>query len=309
MRLTQIVVYRVKRDSLGGSRGMRTSDTALYFHVGLPKTATTLLQTEVFPRLKGLVHVNTNIDYGLFARQDRAQAFLVSNENIFSGPFVTTSGSWLEDFRIGIRNLSAVAPDAGVIIGFREHASLLRSLYGQHLRDGGARPFDASFYDLDTDGGLLKTSDLLFGERIRTIRGSFDREPFVYFQEELRLAPRRLVADLADYMGVVPMDSRSLQMGVVNPGLKHYQATLLRMLNEVSRVLPLKNVLARKLHVTPYDICQRHLGWVPSPAIRFGAIEASRVQSQYDEDLQTTLDFVSRTRGTRVADELLLHFR
>lgn len=301
-------MYRGKRDTSWGFRDMRVVGAALFFHVGLPKTGTTLLQTEVFPRLRGLVHVNTNINYGLFAEQDAA-AFLISNETVLGGPFVTRSGSWLGDFEVGARNLAAVAPDAGVIIGFREHTSLLRSLYGQHLRDGGGRAFDTSFFDLEKDGGLLKTSDLLFHQRIRLIQRIFSREPFVYFREELNLAPGRLVAHLARYMGVEPFGSEAVQLPVVNPGLKHHQASLLRILNHIARVVPLKNVVARKLHMTPYEICQRHLGWIPSPAIKFGAVDEARVRTHYAEDLRAAVDYVSGTRGRNVADELLRFFQ
>lgn len=295
--------YEVRR--VGGSvLEVEVPRSSIYFHMGLPKTGTTFLQKQVFPRLAGLVHVNTSVPDGVFTHSDQLSAFLISNENMFSGPFVTRSGSWLGDFRMGVRSLGTIAPDAGTIIGFRSHTTLLRSLYGQHLRDGGTRRLDASFFDLDSDSGLLQVRDLLFLDRIRMLREAFQRDPFVYFQEELRLNPERLVADLAQFMGLPRPSAGSWQLGVVNPGLRHYQAKVLRRMNQISRIIPLTNVVTRKLRLTPYTVCQRYLGGLPGPSIKLGYLQASRIKSRYRADLEAALEYLARTRGESIAEEL-----
>lgn len=117
-----------------------------FLHIGMPRTATTFLQTHVFPNLPGVdyyglpfTHINPAFNAAMFAddtvykpnslaavvKQLDGEKVLISNES-----FVGQSLYWHFGNRTRIANrLQAAMPDATVLLFLRNQPDLIRSLY------------------------------------------------------------------------------------------------------------------------------------------------------------------------------------
>ncbi len=168
------------------------SGKIIYFHVGLPKTASTFLQSKVFPRLEGIEYITKH-------------RFPKRHERIARTPHPKVLLS--SEMDVGVENrykrLLKVAeerPDARIILALRRHDTWIRSKYYYYLWKNGTLAFDRFFNFNDT--GVFKTSDLQFRDKIERLEELFGTRPFVMFQEELAHDPVALMRDLTAFMGV-----------------------------------------------------------------------------------------------------------
>ena len=106
----------------------------VFLHVGLHKTGTTFLQYHVFPLLEG-VRTLHGWQPATALAEGAAPRTLITSENFSGWPW---GGGWAEQFEARMRSLAALFPRAKALIGFREHAAMLLSLYKQHLHQGDA---------------------------------------------------------------------------------------------------------------------------------------------------------------------------
>src|SRR5262249_32612815 len=137
--------WRSARSSRGYSR--RDVESAIV-HIGYPKTGSTWLQREVFPRL-GIRYGSAEPELGrligeLAEGEVDAEAFrrargegpvLISNEGLV--------GSMWGPVENGLRNaerLHEVVPGARIAVLVRRQDEMLRSLYAQYVNMGGTRP-------------------------------------------------------------------------------------------------------------------------------------------------------------------------
>ncbi|WP_372846450.1 hypothetical protein [Pontiella sp.] len=214
----------------------------IYLHIGLHKTGSTHLQTDVFPLL-GLDSVNAlvgrRIDH--FGLEASGKKLLISEENLSACPYSGSPPSalekpWIERSCNAIRNLAVMFPQAHVVLGVRRHRGWLLSLYKQYLHQGGLKPFDA-FYDIGSrDAGVLKQSDLCFRPRIELLHTLFPNRVFVYDCADLMRNRAAVLGPLCDFLGEeVPDDLWASPPRMANKGVNFHQARLLRMLNHVDR--------------------------------------------------------------------------
>ena len=165
----------------------------IYFHVGLPKTASTFLQKKVFPALQGLHYIKKHDFKNRVSIIDKTQAkiFLLSVEMKF-------------DFAPDIRQIKDVAskyPDTTPIIFLRKHSSWLGSKYKYYIRKHGGGEFDY-FFDFEDNNGIFKHENLSFYSKIKKLEEIYNDEPIVFFQEELKNAPYEVIDQLAAALGV-----------------------------------------------------------------------------------------------------------
>ena len=123
-------------------------------HVGYQKTATTALQATVFPRVDKTWFLNREDEFFEFARsiegRPDAEQFSVArwrpylDESRRRAPVLLLSR---EDFSNGRRwamvaeRLHDLLPDARIVVCVRNQATMIPSLYSQHLKSGGYRSF------------------------------------------------------------------------------------------------------------------------------------------------------------------------
>jgi hypothetical protein len=128
----------------------------LYIHIGYPKTGTTFLQQQIFPKVQGLKCINIRaIDSALskIMYQDELSfnceqiktemiAHFAQGKNIIS--FESLIG---EIFNKLINNtliaqrLAKLFPEAKIIITIRNQYDLIESLYRQYIHEGGTKKF------------------------------------------------------------------------------------------------------------------------------------------------------------------------
>ena len=150
----------------------------LLIHVGLPKTATTFLQSSYFPQL-------TNVQfYGKGGRRyfldldsydARTRNILISQEEMTAQTWskknqikkgTTQIVKWADTFEQAIVNLKRIFPSAHLLILFRRQGDFVVSLWRSHLMMGGQEAF-TEFYG---PGRLFTTSDILIKPKLEVIR-------------------------------------------------------------------------------------------------------------------------------------------
>ena len=95
-----------------------TKDYKKFFvHVGYPKTGTSFLQLEVFPKI----------------REGNRDICIISRENLIGDCFSLD----VSDMGAIVRLIKKFYPDAKIILGIREIGGMLVSLYSQYVKEGG----------------------------------------------------------------------------------------------------------------------------------------------------------------------------
>ena len=168
------------------------TDKKVFFHVGLPKTASTFLQLNVFPFFNGVEFVKKHD----FKRKDRiienssSERILLSTELDLDRP-----GG------IGkVEDVSGKYPNTYPIVVLRKHGSWLRSKYKYYLRKHGDKTFE-EYFNPQNDKGLLTRKNLEYYPKIKLLEEYFEKRPLVLFQEELKHAPYKFIDIIAEYVG------------------------------------------------------------------------------------------------------------
>jgi hypothetical protein len=154
-------------------------------YIGLPKTATTFLQTKVFPHLsddeilynplfltekvESLIRQGSAIsaEQVLFfhqavrqlARESRCKTLLLVNEHM-------GYWGWNPDPEEGSRRIKMLFPDAIIIVSFRYQTDWLLSLYRHYMDIGGCDGIESFLgfdgFAFDVGGGMDNLSDVFF---------------------------------------------------------------------------------------------------------------------------------------------------
>ncbi|MGF1533885.1 MAG: hypothetical protein ACFCUI_09280 [Bernardetiaceae bacterium] len=161
----------------------------IYFHLGLPKTASTYLQHLVFPYLKGIQYFPKKY-YKKFkecvAEHPEAARFLFSVE---------------EDLHLRARmeQLAAHDPEIQVILVFRRHDSWLKSKYYYFIRKHGWATFDAFLMDRQHPNGFGGLEGFSYRRCIEWAEELFAHPPLVLIFEDLQAHPARFMVRLTQF--------------------------------------------------------------------------------------------------------------
>lgn len=108
----------------------------IIIHIGLPKTASTFLQYDVFPKMKDINFGTADLvswdDYSL----KEGCVNLYSSET-FIGDATNSKLSFEK-----LREISKRYPDLKIIVVLRDNEKWLPSLYNQYIRNGGVYKYD-----------------------------------------------------------------------------------------------------------------------------------------------------------------------
>lgn len=155
-----------------------TDQPEVYFHVGLGKVASTYLQYNVFPKLKGIHYIQRtkykkSVD---IIRQGKYKKYLVSRE-------------FDRQFEEEVRWFSSYFPHTKVIICFRRNDSWIASQYRKAVKNGFHWGFE-DFFDLDhPESSFWEHEQLLFYPKIEQVEQYFSEKPLCLFHEELKSDP------------------------------------------------------------------------------------------------------------------------
>jgi len=157
-------------------------------HVGLAKTGTTFLQTEIFPKL----HINYSRNILLTDIDIKPGINLLSNESLsISIPHYVPRHT--DRMKI-LEYIKRLFPDGEIMIGMRQlNDSLKNSYYSQYLRNGGTLKKDA----------YLKKYEEYFTNYIhylRAIEKKFDNV-FSYTFEEFKDNQKQTIKNICDFLG------------------------------------------------------------------------------------------------------------
>ena len=199
------------------------SKKELYIHVGLHKTATTFLQNEIFPKLKGVKYYNLikakNRQEILFASMEENGKILISDEDISGTPLIFGSKA-IEREKMAYA-LHKLFPDAKIIVGIRDKDSWFNSVKNHILRTYPYRGkkevmenFDYEYLEFDKYINLLKK---LFGEN----------NVYVYVYEDLKANPNKFIEGICKFIGV---ETPYFENKIINRRISKWQLKIINMI-------------------------------------------------------------------------------
>ena len=246
----------------------------LFVHVGMHKTATTMLQNDVFPNLRGVLYLGrphelrqgaiTNSYIRLFEGPEDEKV-LVSNESL-SGPMLpffqgrSGHGTWAAGQVKALAALGKRIPHAKPIICFRRPVGMVKSLYRHYVKAGGRMEF-GDFFSLDGPS-LFCVEDFTYSARLAAIEDNFEHSPFVIDFDDLIRQTDRVLEGLCQYMGIPKLETHEYTVTRANSGLKGRQLRLMRAMNTLDSGnivsegggVPLTNRASVFAKVSPWNI-------------------------------------------------------
>ena len=276
-------------------------------HGGLHKTATTFMQNSVFPLWEGLAFSSfESLNYTLKKMHDKD--LLISNEGVFGSPWYPWDGSfsttWAENRLQCLQSLKRFTCVDGMIVSFRKHSDLLKSLYCQYVQEGGYERFE-KFFDLKHNSGLIKKEDIVFEDIISVIEKTFGIKAFVFFSEELKTDLFNLVSDLEKYIGGSKPEIKKIIFSRNNESIGHYQLLVMRNINRYSRsilnergFLPLHSIKLAKIGFDMRTVFQKKLAFISKKKFSLDSDVVREIDTYYRSDFIFAKKYSDKLRGS-----------
>ncbi|MCF8230719.1 MAG: hypothetical protein K9J27_00915 [Bacteroidales bacterium] len=174
-------------------------EPTIFWHVGLGRTATTFMQSQVFPKLKGVYYISKknfkNADE--IINQTHHNKYLLSHE-------------FNRDLNEVLRNFSRKYPDARIIIVLRKHEEWIASHYRRVVKNGSPCLFK-EYFDADNNKGTWKIDDLYYYPKLKCIEKNFNHKPLVLFHHDLKERPEYFLNQILKYLGISQYDPISFK--------------------------------------------------------------------------------------------------
>lgn len=270
------------------------SEQKVFFHLGLPKTASTFLQRNVFPYMKGINYIKKHDFYRLaFSENLKKEHYLFTLEMDIGVP---VSIERVEKF-LGFH------PEAIPILFLRKHSSWIKSKYKYYIRKHGALPFDQYLREA---GGELSYSDLYFMPKIKLINQYFKHPAIVFLYEELVHDEYALVEALMETLGA-SIDKKDIKLSVVKKSYSDKQLHFVRKYNQQfpfkSEYNPEESKIKSWFQIKPRQFGVHAVAYlatlvpdslslsrlIPAESLRF-------IEEKYAEDWKDCLDYIRKTR-------------
>jgi len=160
-------------------------------HVGYPKTGSTFLQKDVFPKIKNVNFLTNDLNNFDFKNVKKDKLNILSREGLFGLPHES-------DLKTGYQRINEIKknfPDAHIILIIREKKPWIKSLYKQYITGGGKYNFKKWFLN-NFDLGFLD-----YEKNIKYLEKNFKQVLVLKF-ENLKKDPDKFVKDICDFIGV-----------------------------------------------------------------------------------------------------------
>lgn len=237
-------------------------------HIGLHKTATSFLQTEIFPHIKEIAYYGNKIQ-GLDLRDCGQKNRLLSNESLSGIPY--KSKKYFLQFQNNIEALEDIYKNPSYIIAFREPSSFIGSIYKQYLHEGGTIGFN-DFFSLNRTS-FLDPQDFYFSKFIRFLEERIPQERlFLYDYSEFKNNRIFILTKLLKFVSADDnIDLKQIEKLVgkrgnrkVNSSVPEKYESTLRTLNKWSETFKKKTGRQLELRIqnrilNPRKICQNIL--------------------------------------------------
>jgi len=209
----------------------------VYFHVGLPKTASTYLQVLIFPRLKG-INFYRKRKFDLHRDVDKLQAvekYLFSSE--------TDRG-----LDVKLEQYAKTHPDAKIIIVFRRQEQWILSKYKYYMRKHGHLPFH-KFFSLENESTFIKKEELLYRDKIKLAEKFFHGKPLVLIFDNLKKNPENFIKQITNFTET-EINFETIPKKTVKQAFSNKQLSVIQRFNAISPYVELrsKSKFRNKLH-------------------------------------------------------------
>lgn len=264
------------------------NEAKYFFHVGLPKTASTYLQVFVFPFLHGVRYFRKRhyLQYKSLPGKPGEKLLFTNEKDV--------------DLLQELETIKDYCPQAHIIIVFREHFSWITSKYKYHIRKSGPL-FFKEFYEqqLIEERGMNKHYYRNIVEKIESL---FPDRCQVLLYDELKHNPHSFNEKLLRFLDV--KQEPVFKNTVVKPAFSSRQLYVIRKFNRAFRYTPSSHPKKwrRKLHYkirefTLHIIAQlSHINFWNTTAIDKELEDAKEeMQAYYKDDW----DFVCKISESR----------
>lgn len=271
-------------------------------HIGLVKTGSSYLQSQIFSQLRQLNNVlylgpTENINqFNHWSRQ--FSKLIISNENIAGHPVKIIDGySLWGQFQNSINNILDTYKDPFIIIGFREPSSMIQSVYKQYLHEGGTQNWE-QFHEQRKD---TFPDQFYFSKYIRYLRDSFAPERvFLYAYSELKYEPlvfldriNRFIG-LKEKAGLILPEKQKKQNVSISYELEGVLINLNKLSKWMYRILGFRLALRiGPVRINPIIICRDFLGrMIKSEKKR----DLRHLEIAYEKDWQWCLNEINKLK-------------
>ena len=189
----------------------------VYLHIGFPRTGTTFLQQEVFPKIEGL-HFQHTMEKPFVPVPGKN---LWSNEDFCGKPYIRSDF----DRKCYLYGLSRLYPKAKVIIGIRDKESLFKSMYTIFVKAGWAASYEKAREIMEVKYGDF---DAIF-QLVYDLFGK--NNTYIYRFEDFVENKRDCIDGICKFMGVKTPQYRDIR---INVSWNERQLKLCRFLNIIN---------------------------------------------------------------------------
>lgn len=290
-------------------KGIINMKNNVFLAIGLHKTGSSFFQIGIFPNINGIKHIHLRGSIiNEFQNDWKYDKVLISSEALSGSPwdnnyirryryknFENRKLSWNKKFRNSVKNIRRLFSNAKIIIVFRKHSSLIKSIYKQYLHEGGQKEIN-KFFDVEDDKGVIKKFELFFSERVELLYELFGEENVFVSTYEIMCEDKVLfITRLLEFMGVKEYnDANELVKSNdrnINIGVKRTQSKLLRFFNLIdvylsnSVLLPtLNNRIFTRIGINPRKLFQYKLRWIDKRDIKLDADYQNSIDNYYKDD-------------------------
>lgn len=186
----------------------------IIIHIGLHKTATTFLQKDIFPYVRGY----NFIYYFDFKKSYKySKKIIISDETLSGTPFFNKDPNVRFDIA---GKLKLLFPEARILLVLREKEGWVKSLYGEYVRKGGYCSFNT--FKKNFNKGWLE-----YHKYIDYLKNTFN-DLYVCYYEDLRFNHYKFVKNICFWIGVKPPKYKNV---VRRKGFTKNQLLVVRSIN------------------------------------------------------------------------------
>lgn len=194
----------------------------IYFHLGLPKVASSFLQKEIFPNLKNIkFHPKQKFDeYKYLKGLDLQKNHLFSSEK----------NRGLEE---AIEEIIEYFPEAKFIYLVRRQDLWIFSKYKYYIRKHGWKSFE-DFFDIENNKGVWRREELFFSNKIKYIEKLSKSKPLVLTHDTLKSNPDLFFQRITQYTGTT-LSAKARKSRIIKKAFSEKQLIFLRFFNRIYR--------------------------------------------------------------------------